>query len=392
MLWVASVSTGTDIRAELGRAKRVIVKIGTRVLAQANGRPDPTRLRALVSQVVGARREGREVVVVSSGAVGAGMEALGMRRRPRTLPDLQMCAAVGQSRLMARYDRLFGARRCKVGQVLLTHDGLKMRRRHLNARHTLMNLLRHGIVPIVNENDAVSVEEIRFGDNDMLAALVGILIDADLLILLTTVNGLRAPAGRRTRRVPHLPSVTPADTALVFGDRSELSTGGMTSKLKAADMFARGGGRVVIADGRSDAVVTRVLAGEDVGTLVGVAAGARRGPRGRRRWIAFFHRVDGAVVVDEGAAEAIERRGTSLLPIGVRAVEGAFPAGAVVNVKTAEGRLVARGLSDYAADDVRRIMGRRTSEVEAVLGERRYDEVIHRDNLTVFGVGKGAAS
>ena len=381
------MSAERDSRAKLGQAQRVVVKIGTRVLAQANGRPHLARMRALVGQIARARREGREVVVVSSGAVAAGMEALGLRRRPRTLPDLQMCAAVGQSRLMARYDRLFGARRCAVGQVLLTHDGLKMRERHLNARNTLLKLLRNGIIPIVNENDAVSVEEIRFGDNDVLAALVGLLIDADALILLTTVDGLRAPAGPRTRRVPWLGAVTPSELALVFGASNELSTGGMASKLEAAEMLAGVGGRVVIANGRSEGIVTRILAGEDTGTLIGGAG--RRGPRGRRRWIAFFHRVNGTLIVDDGAAEALERRGRSLLPIGLRGVEGAFPAGAVVNVKTARGRLVGRGLSSYSAADIRRIMGRRTSELPAILGERRFDEVIHRDNLTVFHAVEG---
>lgn len=378
-------------RAALGSARRIVIKVGTRVLAQSDGRPDPRRLREIVSQAVALRREGRSVVLVSSGAVGAGMEALGLRRRPRTLPDLQMAAAVGQSRLMAQYDRLFRARRCRVGQVLLTHDGLKMRRRHLNARHTMLNLLRHGIVPIVNENDAVSVDEIKFGDNDILAALVSILIDAHLLVLLTTVNGLRAPAGLRTRRIPRLASVTPAEMELVSGRAGGLSAGGMGSKLQSADLFVKAGGAAVIADGRVPNITPRLLAGEDLGTLIGRVPSdeSPRGPGGRRRWIAFFHRVDGSVTVDEGAVHALERRGTSLLPIGVTAVEGSFAAGAVLNVRSRAGRLVARGLTDYSAEEIRRIMGHRTPELAGLLGGRFYEEVIHRDNLIVFSAPEG---
>ena len=380
-----TVSETAADRAALAKAGRVVVKIGSRVLVQRNGRPDLRRMRALVRQIAAERRAGREVVVVSSGAIGAGMEALGLTARPKTIPDLQMAAAVGQCRLMARYDKLFSAERCRVGQVLLTHDGLKMRDRHLNARHALLNLLRHRIVPIINENDAVAVEEIKFGDNDLLASLVAILLEADLLILLTTVDGLRAPAAAgRTRRVPRLTSVTQRELDLVFGSRNEISTGGMASKLQSAQNAVSVGTPVVIADGRRNGVIADVLAGVDTGTLIGRVGEPGRGVSGRRRWIAFFHRVDGTVVVDDGARRAIESRGTSLLPIGVKAVEGEFPAGAVVNVRTADGRVIGRGMTDYPAADLRLIMGRRTSEIAALLGSRDYDEVIHRDNLAVF--------
>jgi len=375
-------------------ARRIVIKCGTRVLVQRSGRPDPRRMRAIVREAAAARHAGREVVIVTSGAIGAGMEALGLPVRPKAVPDLQMCAAVGQTRLMTAYDRLFAEEGLRVGQVLLTHDGLKMRDRHLNARNTLLNLLRHGIVPIINENDAVAVEEIKFGDNDLLAALVTLLIDADLLILLTTVDGLRAPAAAgRTRRVPYLRAVTERELALAFGKGSELSTGGMASKLQSAQHVVDAGGAVVIADGRRAGVIGSILAGRDAGTLIGAPGAAGRMAH-RRRWIAFFHRAEGALVVDEGARAALERKGRSLLPIGVRAVEGRFGVGAVVNIKGPDGAVFARGLTNYSSEDLRRIQGRPSAEIRSLLGAADgYEEAVHRDHLVLLGAGReGAAS
>jgi glutamate 5-kinase len=298
-----------------------------------------------------------------------------------------MAAAVGQSLLMARYDRLFGGHGIQIGQVLLTHDGLKHRERHLNARHTLLNLLRHRIVPIINENDAVAVEEIRFGDNDLLAALVALLIGADVLILLTTVNGLRAPAAGngRSRRIPWLPAITPEALALAVGKGSELSTGGMASKLQSAKIAVEVGVPVVIADGRRVGILQEILEGADRGTLIGrTVAGVTSGLSNRRRWIAFFHKCDGTLVVDDGARRALLEQGKSLLPIGIRRVEGSFGPGAVVNVRDEQGQLLARGQTAYGADVIRRIQGRKTTEIALLLGAKDYDEVIHRDNLALL--------
>lgn len=385
---------GVQQRKALGQAKRIVVKVGSRLLVQGGGRPDVRRMRDLVKDVARLRKEGREVVVVSSGAIGTGMQALGMKTRPATLPELQMAAAVGQSRLMANYDKLFAAERCRIGQVLLTHDDLKDRQRHLNARNTMMELLRHGIVPVVNENDVVAVEEIKFGDNDLLAALVALLIEADLLVLLTTVDGFRAPTGKRgSRRVPVLKGVTPEELKHAVGKGSEVSTGGMSSKLQAANMVAKVSAPVVIADGRKARIVSRILRGEDTGTLIAseaASAGALLG--GRKRWIAFFHKPQGALVVDEGAREAIEKKGRSLLPIGIREVEGHFPAGTVVNVRTVQGVLFACGVVDYSSNDIRKIKGHRTDEIANLLGSKDYDEVIHRDNMVVLGVEIGGFS
>lgn len=367
------------LREQLKKARRVVVKIGSRVLVQKTGRPDKRRMAELVRQVALLIREGREVVVVSSGAIGSGMEALHMRRRPDALPDLQMAAAVGQSRLMAAYDQLFGRHGIRIGQVLLTHDDLRHRTRHLNARNTMMNLLRHGIVPVVNENDVVAVDEIKFGDNDLLASLVSILVDADLLILLTTVDGFRAPAaGGRTRRVRVLQGVGEDALRLAVGKGSELSTGGMASKLQSAGMVADIGVPVVIANGRKDGVLETVMKGEDAGTLIAAAPGAQATGRlsHRQRWIAFFHRTQGDLVVDEGARTAIERKGRSLLPIGVRSVTGAFEPGTVVAIRAEDGALIARGLTNYSSTEISLLMGKHSKELPADAAE-----VIHRDNM-----------
>ena len=261
-------------REAIADARRIVVKMGSRVLVQKTGRPEMRRIGALVRELAALQNEGREVLVVTSGAIGAGMEALGMKVRPTALPDLQMAAAVGQSRLMARYDKLFSAGRCKVGQVLLTHDDFHHNIRLSNARRTMENMLRHRVIPIVNENDVVADEEIKadirkLGDNDLLASLVARLIRADLLIILTTVNGLQAPdESGRMHRVRYLETIDQRTFRWVFGKGSNLSTGGMATKLKAAEAVAKAGGCAVIADGRCTGIIGRVMRGEDVGTIV----------------------------------------------------------------------------------------------------------------------------
>jgi glutamate 5-kinase len=267
------MKTSLKYREHLTDARRVVIKIGSRVLVQKTGRPDVRRMRSLIREIAALQRNGREVVIVTSGAIGAGMEALRMRERPTALPDLQMAAAVGQSRLMARYDALFSAAGCRVGQILLTHADFHHKMRLTNARRTVENLLRHGVIPIINENDAVADEEIRadlaLGDNDYLAALVVKLVRADLLIMLTTVDGVRErDTAGRSRRIRYLETITRKTFALVSGGASALSRGGMGSKLKAAQASGQAGCSVVIANGRSADVLTRVMQGEDAGTLI----------------------------------------------------------------------------------------------------------------------------
>ncbi len=380
-------------RAQLTGLRRVVVKIGSRVLVQRTGRPDRRRMKELVRQLADLRAGGCEVVVVSSGAIASGMEALGLTRRPKDVAGLQMAAAVGQSRLMAAYDQLFGARELRIGQILLTHDDLKHRERHLNARTTMLRLLREGIVPVVNENDVVAVEEIKFGDNDLLASLVSLLVEADAMILLTTVDGLREPAGGgRTRRVPLLRGVTREALGLARGKGSELSTGGMLSKLQSAGMVVASGIPVVIANGRRDGVIDDVAVGRDTGTLIVPGGPTPHALQShRKRWIAFFHKTPGSIVVDEGARRALVQQGRSLLPIGVRAVEGAFAAGAVVNVKAPDGTVLARGQVRCSSEQLERVRGLRTDAIHALPGGAEFAEVIHRDDLVVLAEAAGSA-
>lgn len=374
-------------RAILGSSRRIVVKLGSRVLSRSDGRLDPDRIRSIVEQVVELRGAGHEVLLVSSGAIGAGMGVLGIRRRPTLLPQLQMCAAVGQAQLMSIYERLFDACGCRMGQVLLTHSDLRERGRHLNARNTILALLREGVVPILNENDAVAVDDIRFGDNDILAALASILVEADLLVLMSTVNGLRrSSGGGRTSRVPFLAGVSARELKMAGGKGSEISTGGMGSKLQAAQMAAELGASVVICDGRMRNILGRVVAAEDVGTLITSAENpeAAASISRKKRWIAFFHRTTGTLIVDDGARRALIEQGKSLLPIGIVEVQGRFEVGASVKVKNSEGKLVARGLVEYSSEQIGLIKGRRTSEIESILGTKEYDEVIHRDNMAIL--------
>ncbi|HMP90978.1 MAG TPA: glutamate 5-kinase, partial [Kiritimatiellia bacterium] len=370
-------------RAKLGVARRIVVKIGSRVLVQRTGRPDIRRMRELVRQLARLRAEGHELIVVSSGAIGAGMEALGMKKRPTTVPDLQMAAAVGQSRLMATYDELFDRHDIKIGQILLTHDDLNHRTRHLNARNTMLNLLDNSIVPIVNENDVIAVDEIKFGDNDLLASLVAIMMEADALILLTTVDGFRIPAGAgKTRRASVLEGVDAKTLSHAIGKGSELSTGGMASKLQSAGMALSTGIPVVIANGRKDGILNDVVNGKDAGTFIMPSRVKESGgiPM-RKRWIAFFHKTRGAIIIDAGAVSALAEKGRSLLAAGIKNVEGEFGKGAAVNIVAEDGRVIARGLTGYPSSSIRQIMGRKTSEIQGLLGTRDYDEVVHRDNM-----------
>ncbi len=360
-------------REALRNARRIVVKAGSKVLVQSTGRPDRRRLKLLVDELSQFQNSGGEVVFVSSGAIGAGLDALGMKTRPKAMPDLQMAAAVGQIRLMSVYDELFSGNKCGIGQVLLTHDALKHRERHLNARNTLLNLIAHRIVPIINENDTISTEEIKFGDNDVLAALVAILIDADALVLLSSTDGLREPDGNgKTRRVSYIEQVDSDVLGLVADKQDKLSTGGMASKLQSAQIAAHNGIPVVIANGRKTGVLTRILEGKDEGTLLFPKEG---NISKRKRWIAFFNRSEGHLEVDDGAAKALAA-GNSLLPVGIVSVGGQFKVGAMVDILSRDGHRLARGLVEYASEEIETIKGRHTAD--------KLREVIHRDNMVIL--------
>lgn len=365
--------------------KRLVVKVGTSTIAYPNGRLNLDSLERLVRQLSDIANEGREVAVVSSGAIGAGMGRLALGRRPKSIPELQAAAAVGQGLLMQTYEKLFSEYGHTVAQVLLTREDINDRRRHLNARHALLTLLRYGVIPIINENDTVAVDEIKFGDNDTLAALVTGLIDADLVILLSDVDGVYDADPRTTpgaRRLSVVTEITEELERAAKGPGSALGRGGMATKIQAAKVATQSGAAMVIAHGAHPNVLRAILNGEPVGTLF---VPQRRRLEMRKRWIAFFQTPQGELVVDDGARRALVREGKSLLPIGIVAVRGEFDEGDLVRVCGLDGKEIARGLVNYTSRQVDAMKGLPTHVIEARLGYRlHYDEVIHRDNLVLM--------
>ncbi len=368
----------------MARAGRLVVKVGTKLLCGARGKLNLKRLEEFVGELARIWSEGRELVLVSSGAIGAGVARLGFTRVPQSLPEKQAAAAVGQGILMHLYETYFGKHGIIVAQILLTREDFKDRTRYLNARHTFQTLFRYRVVPIVNENDTVAVEEIRFGDNDTLAALVASLVDADLLVLLTDLEGFFTADPRKAGEsslIPEVTEITPELEACAGGKGSPLATGGMETKLQAAKIAVNSGIPMVIANGMYPGVLARLLKGERVGTLF-VPREDRL--QARKRWIAFGSPVQGKVFIDQGATEALLEKGKSLLPSGVVGLEGDFEAGNVVSIIDPRGREVARGIVNYSAAELALIKGRKTHEIAKILGHKDYDEVIHRDNLTVI--------
>ena len=364
-------------KALMAEVRGLVVKLGTNVLASPEGRLDAALIGRIAAEVQALEERGLKVVIVSSGAIGAGVGNLGLAKRPDTLPELQGCAAVGQARLIGTFDEALRPFGRHAAQILLTRSDIEDRHRYLNVRHCIHALQAYGAVPVINENDAVSVDEIRFGDNDILAAMVANLLRADLLVLLTTVDGLYRDAARREifDIVEDLAEVSGA----ADGSRSALGTGGMPSKLQAAAKVLAAGELCVIANGRRPGVLADLLAGRPVGTLFLPKAGKLRS---RQRWIGLTRRPQGRLTVDDGAARALRAR-RSLLAIGITRAEGDFEAGDVVLVVDAAGRELAQGLTNYSRTDVDKIKGLRTDRFRSVLGDHPYDEVVHADNLVL---------
>ena len=371
---------------ELTRIRRLVVKVGSGLITAREAGLDPARIGALADELAAVRQQGKEVALVSSGAVVAGMARLRLQVRPRSIPEKQAAAAVGQSALMEHYETAFARHGVTVAQILLTQADVSARARYLNARNTLTTLLGYGVVPIINENDTVAVEEIKFGDNDNLSALVAQLIDADLLVLLTDVDGLYTGDPSRdpqARKLDTVEAVTPEIERLVWSDADRVAVGGMATKLQAAQKAAASGVPMVIASGREPGTLARVLRGEPVGTYF-----PPRGDRlaARKRWIAFAVPPQGRLLVDAGARQALIERGKSLLPSGVVDIEGDFDAGEVVALCAADGdgKEFARGLVNFDAQELRMIRRAKTTEIESLLGYKSFDEVVHRDNLVVL--------
>lgn len=353
----------------LNNIHRIVVKFGTGILTNEKRQLDPARVEQLVAQVAEQHKLGREIVIVSSGAVGAGMGVIGFDKRPTELSQLQACAAVGQLKLMAVYDRLFSKYGINIGQVLLTHDDVRHHDRHLNARNTLVNLLKYGVVPIINENDVVSTTELKFGDNDRLSALVAALLPADLLIILTSVDGLIENYGSPDQRV--IPTVQKIDSnieKLAGGTLSQLSVGGMVTKLQAAKIAMSSGIPLVIASGKKNDTIANILNCKEEGTLFVPSA---RKLKSRKRWIAFFHRPKGSVFVDDGARTALREKGKSLLRPGIIRCEGEFEPGDVISICDADGTEFARGIVKYSSKE---IMDKK----------KLSQEVVHRDDLVIL--------
>ena len=356
-------------REAIKSAARIVVKLGTGVLTDSRKQIDPAQLEQLVAQIAALRKSGKEIVLVTSGAVGAGMGALGYEKRPAELAELQACAAIGQTRLMAIYAELFAKHDLHVAQVLLTHEDLEHHERHLNARNTLVTLLGRGVVPIINENDAVSFTEIKFGDNDKLSALVASLLPADLLVILTTVDGVIENFGKKNpQTISVIEQIDATIEKLAGGTTSETAVGGMASKVQAAKIVVRSGIPLVIASGKKKNVLAKVLAGEDEGTLF-VAQPNKL--HGRKRWIAFFHHPKGTLFVDDGAKKALRESGKSLLPPGVARCEGEFAAGDVVRICDLDGMEFARGIVKFSGEEIR---AKKLARVE----------LVHRDDLVIL--------
>jgi len=369
--------------AEIAKARRIVVKVGSAVLAADGDLADGT-FSDIAQQISELADSCRDVVLVSSGAIAIGKRDLGWGGASESIPEKQAAAAVGQIGLTGLYKQHFANFGRQVAQILVTRSGLEDHERFLNARHTLGTLLRNGVIPIVNENDTVATDEIRFGDNDNLSATVVNLVAADLLIILTDVDGLYVEPPREgaptPRRFEVIDQVTPEVQSAAQGSASGIGRGGMTTKLEAAQAAARGGAATVLCNGRSENVITRVANGEAIGTLF--QSGNRIASR--KHWLAFTTRTHGEILLDAGAVRAVETGGRSLLPAGITEVRGQFGIGDAVACIDSNGREVARGLSSYSSDDLARIAGHSTSGIQQVLGYSNGDEVIHRDDLVVL--------
>ena len=370
-------------RTNLNRVKLIVVKIGSAVLTE-NGQVNLAFFTRFAAEIAELRVQGYRFVIVTSGAVAAGLAALGFTAPPLTIPEKQACAAVGQLRLMRQYEQEFAAHEVVVAQILLTADDIRNRRRYLNARNTLRTLLDSEILPLVNENDSVVVREIKFGDNDNLAALLTSLAEVDLLLLLTDLDGVYDCDPKASGAATLLPLIDEVDdvvTAFACVGKSTLGTGGMLSKLEAARKAAAYGIPTVIANGRRAGVMARVLAGENEGTIFLPRANRLSC---RQHWLAFAVESKGSLYLDEGAVRALCDRGMSLLPTGIVKVKGDFGVGDPVSCCNPDGDVIARGLVTYNAVDIKKIMGRHSSEITERLGFDAGADVIHRDNMALL--------
>ncbi|RDL42885.1 glutamate 5-kinase [Marinomonas piezotolerans] len=373
-----------ETREKIAAAQRIVVKIGSALLTNDGQGLDVARIGEWVAQIAELRAQGKEVVLVSSGSIAAGMKRLGFSSRPTQVNELQAAAAVGQMELVGVYESHFDVHGLCTAQILLTHDDLSNRRRYLNARSSLRTLLSLGAVPIVNENDTVVTDEIRFGDNDTLGALVANLVEADVLIILTDQQGLfdKNPRDHKDATlIEHASASDESLDAMVSGGAGILGSGGMLTKVRAARLAARAGAHTVIASGREASVIIRVARGDNLGTWLLPEQGRLAS---RKQWLAGHLKSRGALVLDDGAVSALRKSGTSLLPVGVKDAEGSFARGDMVLCVDLKGQLVARGLVNYSIAETLKLLGKPSSERGAILGYEGEPELIHRDDLVII--------
>lgn len=368
----------------LKNIKRIVIKIGSRVLTDDDGAMDVRIIGQLCTEISAAIQNGLQVIMVSSGAVAAGRNLLGMTEKPKTIPQKQAAAAVGQPRLMRLYEEAFSHNDIVTAQLLLTSDDLSSRDRFLNARATIEELLNAGAIPVINENDTVAVSEIKFGDNDNLSALVTNLTEAQLLLILTDIEGFYSSNPQTdpdARLIPLVKTITRDIEKAAGGSSSSVGTGGMATKVAAAKKAGKSGAYTIIAPGKQAGVVDAAINGQETGTLFLPSV---EGLNRRKHWIAYTLRASGRLIVDNGAKKALLEKGTSLLPSGVTQVEGRFERGACLRICGSDGREFARGLSDYSSEEASAIIGRKSGEIESILGYRYGEELIHRDNLVII--------
>ncbi len=371
-----------ETRNALRKCRRLVFKVGTNILFEKDGL-SRNRLKVLARQAATLRREGREVVIVSSGAIGAGFKKLGLAERPTGLKMKQACAAVGQVHLMAAWDKALDEAGLLAAQILISASDLADRTRFLNAKNTLLTLLERGVIPVINENDTVALDELKFGDNDTLGALVAGLVEADLFVNLTDIDGLYTGDPRRNpaaELITEVDKITPSLLA-VAGGGGPLGSGGMYTKVRAAKRLSEQGLASLVAPGALRDVLLKIIEGGPVGTFFKPRASGRL--PGKKNWLAFATRPKGSLIVDEGCALALTRKGKSLLPGGIIEISGSFSAGDAVSIRDPKGRPLAVGLTNYTSAEVEKIMGRTSRHIEATLGYSHSDEVIHRDNLVL---------
>ncbi len=374
----------SDIRiSALKNVKRIVIKIGSRVLASTGSGLNSRRIKRIAREIVELHQKGFEIVIVSSGAVVAGMKELGLTKKPREIPLKQAAASIGQSKLIQMYERMFREFDIKVAQILLTRDDIADRKRFLNSRNTLLTLLSYKVVPVINENDTVAVDEIKFGDNDLLSGLVTNVVDADLLIILSDIDGLFTANPTLNKEAVLIPIVEEIDRhieEIAGGSTTIEGTGGMTSKVEAAKRVSEYGIPTIIMNGNVPGLLRRVLDGYETGTLF---LPKKSRLTSRKHWIAHALPTNGRLILDSGAMDALLKRGKSLLPSGITSIVGEFEAGDAVTCEDDAGKVFAKGLTNYNSKELKRIKGNKTSEIVAILGYKDYDEVIHRDNMVI---------